>query len=474
MSAISSLRFAESTAPGPASQSIDGNKKKTGVDGVDSLGGLTGASALRELFQRQGPSRWAKPMSADDVVSLEKAARALERVMQRLGGGRTEDGVSRLQDVEKQPMETLMLSATLLTVQALGNVAQAKSKALEIMGEAQQRAREKEVQELREQIDKAVEQQHKAKKGGIFGAVCDWIVSAVEVVSGVAKIVGGAMTGNAMMVAGGAMDLLAGTSGLVKAMAETLALIDTAHADKYKSIAATAGKIQLAFEVAGAVVDVTSAARNMVMTKVIPKAAEKVLQEGAEHMIAAAVKEGGKAAIEKAGKALSEQVVKEVSKEVLEVLGQETVEKIIQQAVETVAKRAAKEGTKMATKELTEQIVKEIRRAVIEAVVKAAVHSAVNVTRGVVDASNKIFSGVTEIEKAKLQKQIDLLVVDQQWLQALFGMYEQSKKDTQEKTKSLIEGQASALEGGVTQMKEATTITVRGVASMGHVAVATV
>jgi secreted effector protein SseC len=473
MSAVSSLRFAESATFEPPLRSLDEKKTKNAV-GADPPGVLPGLPPLAEMPQLRGPSRWAKPASAAEVVTLQSAAKALERLFERLGASRPEVGVSKLQEVEKQPMETLMLASTMLTIQALGNVADAKGKVLEILGKAQQREREREVQEIREQIDKAIEQQHKAKKAGIFGAVCDWIISAVEVVSGVAKIVGGALTGNAMMVAGGAMDLMAGTAGLVKAMADTMALIDPAHAGRYKSIADTAGKIQLAFEVAGAFVDITSAARNMVVTKVIPKAAETVLKEGAEQGVAAAVKEGTKAAIANAAKEVSDQVVKALSKEAIDVLGQEAVENIVRQAVENVAKRVAEKGAKVVEKELTNQIVKEIRREVIQAVVKAAVGSAVNVTRGVVGASNKIVDGVIAIEKAKLQKEIDSLVLDEQWLQAMFEMYEQSKKDTREKIKDLIHGQASALEGGGNQMKQAATVAVQGAASMAQLAAATV
>jgi secreted effector protein SseC len=253
MSAISSLRFSES-APFEASvQPLDAREKK--ADAAGAIAALPGTPASTQEQALRELSRWAKP-AGGSVVTMQAAAKALERVFEQLGASRPHVGLSTLREVEKQPMETLMLAATMLSVQALGDVASAKGKALEIMSDKQERIREREIQELREQMDKAIEQQEKAKKAGIFGAVFDWIVAAVEVVSGVAKIVGGVLTGNPMTVAGGVMDLMAGTAGLVKAVANTLALIDTANADKYKSIAATAGKIQLGFEIVGAVIDI--------------------------------------------------------------------------------------------------------------------------------------------------------------------------------------------------------------------------
>ncbi len=467
MSVITNVRFPDLIACDPSVLSLDESKKRVRASTV--------VTRLREApppVDKALRSRWAKPTPAE-AVTLQAAADALQRVFERLGASRQEHvqphiGASTLREVEKQPMETLMLAATMLTVQALGTLAEGKGKALEIMAQGERRVRDHEAQELRQQIDKAIEQQHKAKKAGIFGAICDWVVSAVEVVSGVARIVGGTLSGDAMMVAGGAMDLAAGTAGLVKAVSETMALIDTEHADKWRSIAATAGKIQLAFEIAGAVVDITNAAQNMIVSKVIPKAAKTVLEDGAERVVAAAVKAGSKEAIESAAKQVTEQIVKEVSKEALDALGQQAIEKIVQNAIKNVAEHAAEKGVEVATKKLTKEIVKEIRRSVILAVVKASV-SVIDVTRGVVGGANRMYSGVIELEKAKLQKEIDQLILDQEWLQALFDMYERTKKDAEQGMKDLIQGQGTAMEGGVAQMRRGAQVAQQGAASMAGV-----
>ncbi|MEA3119922.1 MAG: secreted effector protein SseC [Paraburkholderia sp.] len=503
MSAISSLRFAES-APFEASvQPLDAREKK--ADAASALAALpiVPASAQEQAFRDL--SRWAKP-GAGAAVTMQAAAKALERVFERMGASRPHVGLSTLQEVEKQPMETLMLAATMLSVQALGDVASAKGKALEIMSDKQERIREREIQELREQMDKAIEQQEKAKKAGIFGVVFDWIVAAVEVVSGVAKIVGGVLTGNAMTVAGGVMDLMAGTAGLVKAVANTLALIDTANADKYRSIAATAGKIQLGFEIVGAAIDITSAARNMVITKVIPKAAETTLREGAEHALVAAVKSGSKDAVAKTAQEIGKKVASEVSEQVLEKLGKgaleasksagkelaaeatrqlgvnrvleafssKAIEELVTKAVKEVAEKAIERGVEVTARELTKDIVKQIRREVIAAVLKSSALTAVNVTRAALSASSQIVSGAIGIDRANLKKEIDLLILDQQWLQAFFQFYDEMKKDTTQRTKHLLDDQSTALAGGVKAMNETMAVQVRGAASMAHVAAAAI
>ncbi|HWX12090.1 MAG TPA: type III secretion system translocon subunit SctE [Trinickia sp.] len=503
MSAISTLRFAESGLFEASLQPLDEREKK--ADAAAGLAALPGMSASKQEQQLGELSRWAKP-AAGAAVTMQAAAKALERVFERLGASRPHVGLSTLHEVEKQPMETLMLAATMLSVQALGDVASAKGKALEIMSDKQEQIRAQEIKELREQMDKAIEQQQKAKKAGIFGAVFDWIVAAVEVVSGIAKIVGGVLTGNAMTVAGGVMDLMAGTAGLVKAVANTLALIDTAHADKYKSIAETAGKIQLAFEVIGAAIDITSAARNMVVTKVIPKAAETTLREGAEQALVAAVKTGSKDAVAKTAQEIGKKVASEVSEQVLENLGKgaleawkkagkeamaeatrqlgvnrvldafssKAIEEMVTKAVKEVAEKAIERGVEVTAKELTKDIVKQIRREVIAAVLKSSALTAVNVTRAVAGASSEIASGAIGIERANLKKEIDMLILDQQWLQAFFQFYDEMKKDMTQRTKHLLDDQSTALAGGVKAMNETAAVQVRGAASMAHVAAAAI
>ncbi|GLU33141.1 pathogenicity island 2 effector protein SseC [Trinickia caryophylli] len=417
---------------------------------------------------------WARPAASAAAVSARAAAEAIERVFGQIGKPGPRNGVSVLRGVEKEPMQSLMLAVTLMSVEALGSLANATGKALNIMAQGQRAVEQHEVQEIRDQIDKAIEQQKKAKKAGIFSAICDWVVSAVEVVSGAARVVTGALTGDAMMVAGGAMDLAAGTAGLVKAACETIALIDTKDAAKFKAIAETAGKIQLACEIVGAIVDITSAAQNMLVTKVIPKAAEKVLEEGAGRVVATAVKDGSKEALEAAAKQLGKEVVKSVSEEALDVLGKDVVEKIIQDAVKTAAKNALERGGDIVAEKLAKDIVKQIRRSLIKAIVKAAVVTTVNVTRGALSGANEVFSGVIQIERARLQKQIDQLILDQEMLQALFDDFDRAKKDTEEKMKDLIHAQGRALAGGSAEMRATATVAIRGAASMAGIAAATV
>lgn len=113
--------------------------------------------------------------------------KALDRIFANVPAKNESGTPISLKDLEKIPMDSIMLASTLLSSEILGSTAMAKSKALAIMTDKQERVRQQEVADFREQMDKAIEQQEKAKKAGIFGVIFDWIIAAVEIVTGVAK-----------------------------------------------------------------------------------------------------------------------------------------------------------------------------------------------------------------------------------------------------------------------------------------------
>ncbi|KWN63609.1 type III secretion system translocon subunit SctE [Burkholderia ubonensis] len=428
-------------------------------------------------------------MAARALVTLKDAAGALNRLLDKFDkvtGTPSAAANVQLRELESLSPDSMMLAVTLLSNKALSDTAELKGKALDIMSAKQEKLRQKEIQEYREQLDKAIEQQEKAKKAGIFGVIFDWIIAAVEVVTGVAKIIGGALTGNASMMAGGAMDVMAGCAGVVKATMNTLALIDPKNASKYQEVADVAGKIQLSFEIAGAIVDVTSAARNMLLTKVIPKATSAVLKEGAEQALTTAIKAGSKDAVKSTAQAVgkevaglvSDQILQGIGKTALEVskkAGKDAVQKTIQQlgvnrmlesfsreaiertvskAVEKVASNAIDQGIELSAKELTKAITKQVNRDVMAAALKASTSTILNTTRAVVGGSSQVTAGVLGAERAKLQKEIDQLILDQQWLKMCFDFYAQQKEAQMKDMEELVEQSGQVVEGGSRALKE--------------------
>ncbi|AOJ04762.1 MULTISPECIES: type III secretion system translocon subunit SctE [Burkholderia] len=466
-----------------------------------AAGLLRGASVVVDEARARLAADARAPFAAQALVSMKDAAGALGRVLDKFDRASGDKGAASsigLRAFESVSMETMLLATTLLSTKVLGNTAELKSKALEIMSAKQDEVRQQEIKDYREQIDKAVEQQQKAKKAGIFGVIFDWIVAAVEVVSGVAKMIGGALSGNAMMVAGGAMDLMAGFAGVVKATMNTLALIDEKNADKYRQAADVAAKVQLTFEIAGAVVDVTSAARNMLLTKAIPKATTAVLEKGAGEALEQAIKSGSKQAVEKTAQAIGKEVASQVSEQILQGLGKtaleaskqagkealqktvqqlgvnrmlesfsrEAIEKMVTKAVQKVANEAIDRGVELTAQALTKAIAKQVKRDVMAAALKASLSPLLNTARATIGAASQTTSGVLGIERAKLQKEIDQLILDQQWLQMCFAFYKQQKEAQTKDAKELVEKAGQAVEDGSQALRQSAAVQAQIAASM--------
>ena len=438
--------------------------------------GRIGAGAL-DLLTPVGPRGQKRDQARDfqspptpkEPVTLRLAEAALNRILKNFTTQESGHPIT-LAQLERTPMEAMNLAAALLGVQSLGDNANLKSLALQIRTQGAENLRLSQNEDLRKQIDKAIEDQNKAHKAGIFSAIVDWVVSVAEVVSGVAKMVIGDY-------AGGAMDLAAGSAGLVKAMCETLALIDTANAEKYQKIADVAGKVQLAFEIAGMMVDVVSVGRGVMAAKSLTKATETVLEKGSGELLHSTIKqassEAGKEAAQEVIKDVAKQVAGEVAAEVAEqvakniadqstrVLGQghlleafskQAIEQMVTRAVENVAQKALKSGSETTAKELSNQIVKEVQREVVHAAVAASLKSAPNIAKAVTRASmqgaNGIYQGEIAKERAELQKVVQQLITEGSFMQFMLDEFEKLKKRANEDIKSLVDGAGKALANG--------------------------
>ncbi|MBT2869654.1 type III secretion system translocon subunit SctE [Chromobacterium violaceum] len=434
--------------------------------------GRVGAGALGAMSPQRGreapPSRPLADVHAParprEPVTLRLAEGALERILSAFGP-KVDGKPLTLAQMENTPIESMGLAAALLGIKSLGDTANLKSLALEIRAKGAEDLRLRQNEDLRKQIDQSIEDAQKAKKAGIFAVIVDWIVAAAEVVSGVAKI----MVGD---VAGGAMDLAAGCAGLVKAMCETLAQIDPDNADRYKEVADIAGKVQLAFEIAGMMVDAVSVGRGMMAAKSIGKATGTVMEKGSGEALHAAVKLGGEAggkAAEKVaaeiGKTVAEQVSAQVAKnltegitrffgqgQLLQAFSKQAIENMVTKAVKTVAEQAIKSGAEITAQQLAKQVVKEVQREIIKAVVKACMMSAANVgkavTRAGVQGANGVLQGEISRERAELQKIIQQLIAESGYMQILLDDFERLKKRAREDIGQLMESAGKALSSG--------------------------
>lgn len=461
--------------------------------------GLVQEGATRQSWLRLGPQT---------MVSQQQANEAFDRLFHNANPGSEEQHDTRrtvmppAREFQKLSAEMMMVAVTLAAGELVGHLTDAKAKAVKILGDQQDNLRSQELKDFREQMELALEDQKSAQKAGIFGVIFDWVVAAVELVTGALKIVGGVLSGNMMMVAGGAMDVLAGLAGVVKAAMNTMALIDPANADMWRGIGNDAGKVQLFFEIAGAVIDITSALRNAILTKVIPQAAKECLKAGAAQVISEAVESGIKTAVTEVAQQVGKQVADQVTEKLMRQLGKKAlessteaattvlqqlgvnkmlskfshaaIEKLVTESVKKVANHAIDEGIALTAEQVTKAIVKDIAQQVLITTLKASTYIGTTAAREAVSGAQKITAGALAVERAQLQKEIDELVLDQQWLMMLVEMFEREKKQQIDEMKRLTEGQTDASAGASETLRDAAQTRVRAATSMagvaGHVA----
>lgn len=411
-------------------------------------------------------------------VTLQDAQRALERILtpffsqdlSRAGGQPPSLGA-----LEKVSMDAMVMMAANLSISTFADTANSAMKASKIMTDTQECLRDKKVKEYQEQLAKAIEQSDKAHKGGIFGAIFDWIVGAVEAIYGAIKLVEGALrcavgdvAGGALEIAGGAAYLAAGVAGMVKAAAET-AILCGADKEKCQSVIDVAGKVQLGCEVVGMALDIFQAGRAISATRSIAKGTETVMKEaapklvegigkGSTEAVASVAKEVGKqvaeqvadqvmANLSKGLKEVAEQGGRQITSRLLDAFSKQAIEQIVTRSVEEVGKQAIKKGLQVTAEEITKQVVKEVSHEVIKTAIKACTCTSLEIIRVCAGSGKMITDGSISVEKAKLQKQIEELILKQNFLEFCYEWYDKAKEQQLKTVKDLIDKQGDSLDG---------------------------
>lgn len=154
-------------------------------------------------------------------VTLEQVEKAVEEILKFAGVITT--GSLPLRAVESIPMEQMSVAVALAASKSFGEVANIKSQGVEYLTEYVKNIRLKQNEDLRNQIDKAIEDQQKAQKAGIFQCVVSWFTSIVQIVVGALKCLVNPVEG--------VSDIVAGVTGLVKAAIETTILIKKSNGE---------------------------------------------------------------------------------------------------------------------------------------------------------------------------------------------------------------------------------------------------
>lgn len=402
-------------------------------------------------------------------------------------------GVQDLASLEQIDPSTMVMMASMITMEALGDTAKSTQRALELLAERQEKLRQEDIQKFREQMDKATEDANKARKGGIFGVVFDWVVSAVETVVGAVKVVTGVLTMNPLLIAGGVADLGAGIAGLGAAFHRTMALADPKHAGYHEKQAEKWGKAQMAFQIIGAVVGFGTSLKGLLAARTVTKTATRVFKGAAGESLEQAIKAGDKAAIgtikrrvaSEVSFVIGNEVGKRVGKSLLqsgtrasralakagfnrmaETFAQQMVEQMVERAFKKVVKRATKQvakGKAVTAKSLGNSFGAQMRFEASRAALRGS-WSLAGAVRSTLLGANAVGQNVIGMQRAKLNLDARNLGVDMMWLQMLMDMTGEDKKRNAKRMEALI-GQQGDVATSASEMVQQTGATRIRIAS---------
>ncbi|HDL6513401.1 TPA: type III secretion system translocon subunit SctE [Yersinia enterocolitica] len=440
------------------------------------------------------------PLSKEKVLDWRDATRSLpseantnlpkvpqreaQSALDRLLGSLSHSGVGgdcgrlSLDNPGDTDIQQIMSMVSSLNLGLFSNLCKSISQQMERATDVQTFLRDKRVAEYQQQIDKAVEQADKAKKAGIFTAVFDWIVGAVEVVYGALKVAEGVLTGDPLAIASGVAYLAAGTAGLVKAAAETAMLLG-ASKEKCQEVIDVAGKVQLGCECFAMAIDIFQAARAINAARTVTKGASEVLKSGASEALTDAIKRGASGEIEqlaeKFGKDVSQQVSRNISLNVMETemvevgnmtsaaakqaakaeialvrnitksFTHEGIEKLVGGVAKKLAQNAIKKGITLTAEQFSQQCVKAIMKKSVTTILKDIATSPLLIMQKCTAAAGQVNSGQLAIQSANLRKEIEKLILDQDFTQFMDEWVERNKqhqlkqlKDTSEAAQDTV------------------------------------
>ncbi|HHS1132271.1 TPA: SPI-2 type III secretion system translocon protein SseC [Salmonella enterica subsp. enterica] len=406
-------------------------------------------------------------------ISLQEASNALKQLLDAVPGNHKRPS---LPDFLQTNPAVLSMMMTSLILNVFGNNAQSLCQQLERATEVQNALRNKQVKEYQEQIQKAIEQEDKARKAGIFGAIFDWITGIFETVIGALKVVEGFLSGNPAEMASGVAYMAAGCAGMVKAGAETAMMCGADH-DTCQAIIDVTSKIQLGCEAVALALDVFQIGRAFMATRGLSGAAAKVLDSGfGEEMVERMVGAGEaeiEALAEKFGEEVSESfskqfepleremvspgemeeesaefsrnVEKNMTKNAGKSFTKEGVKAMAKEAVKEALEKYAQEGGKFLLKNFRNKVLFNMFKKILYALLRDCSFKGLQAIRCATEGANQMNTGIVNTEKAKLEEKIEQLITQQRFLDFIMQQTDDQKKIEQKRSEELYKGSGAAL-----------------------------
>ncbi|WAT03667.1 type III secretion system translocon subunit SctE [Rouxiella badensis] len=143
---------------------------------------------------------------------------------------------------------------------------------------------------------------------------------------------------------------------------------------------------------------------------------------------------------------------------------QDAVEKMAKQTLEKAGNQAVKSGQKITTHSVTASM-----RTTAQLKAMSSVPLVTTLGKGLIagcKGTQQASMAVIDKQRASIQKDISLLIVDQQWNQMIFDLYSDSKKKALDRIRELQQGQGTIIEEGLQTMSQMGTTQVNIASSM--------
>lgn len=389
-----------------------------------------------------------------------------------------------LQDATEKPSiidpALLNILVTQLILKASTHSINTLSQQFDRATQVQEIVRDRQVRDYQQQIAKSVEQMDRAHSAMIITALSDWIISAAEAAYGVVKC----LELDPVDVADGLAYLTAGVAGLVKAGAET-AMIMGADSASCENVINNASKVQFSMELVATALDIVQIGRGVIRARVIVSETEKALvsEAGSEltHVAASGIESGIETGTQQLGEEVS-NMLRQYFTSPLEVEMVETenmateaaqrqlanelamvkkigksftadgIKKLVSDSAREAIKELAVEGENLAEDKLRQTIINKLKRKITTTVQKECTSATLLLLRRSLAPINSINHAYITIVSAELFKEIQQLIVQQQFCADLSQHEADRKKTEQQQLKEAYQNAGAALSSAVEQI----------------------
>ncbi|MFS1538711.1 MAG: type III secretion system translocon subunit SctE [Candidatus Phlomobacter fragariae] len=296
-----------------------------------------------------------------------------------------------LKNIEKASINDLFLLSSTLSLKIFGDTANSVAKSSKLMTDTQAFLRDQNVKVFQEQLAKKIEQSEKNKWLVLF----DWVVGVAEIAYGTVLTYVGHPAGPVYIAAG--------VAGIVKAIAETAIYFDLGDKEMWHKVADIAFYVQTILEVGAIILDICKGGALVTLGRGLIKGTKIILKE------------------------------------------------MIPQLTQAILKNSIAEGFKI-MKALADKFYKMFVREIIPYLknlksTKGAIETGARILTDVTNSGLTIAKGNINLEKARLQKDIEELTLKQNFFEFCFDWYDKMKEQQQKTLKSLVDKQADSLEG---------------------------